>query len=153
MPNVSQYCYDHPNDEECFYGDGTYNGDGTWGNNGGGIFNPNNVPNGVGNAGGWPGGSSGQLAQILNSILASTALLTNAHYIPTPLQTGQSPQGSQGNQPQITNVYPNAANPGGGNNTLGKIESWIKQNTGVTAIFVGGALLYFMKPKQRSLGR
>lgn len=84
------------------------------------------------------------LDKILNGALASLALLTGAKKIPTTLDpvTGQPvSQYAPGYNPALYQQQ--------SGNTLGGVESWIKQNTGVTLLVAGGLALYFMKPGRR----
>lgn len=153
----SEYCSNNPSDPNCAWdsnydpsGGGTYGGGyggGTWG--GGGSVN---IPQGVGNAGGWPGGAQGQLSQILNSILSGVALIQGANYVPTPLQSGQLPQGASSQQPP-TIIYQGggAGNyGGGGGNTAGNFQRFLEQNKGAVILGLIGVGLFMMKPPQRA---
>lgn len=112
-----------------------------------------NLPNNIGNLGGWPAGSQGQLSQVLNSILSGIALITNQQYVPTPLQSGQVPQGASGQQSYVIPSYYNQGygNYGGGSggNAAGAFQRYIEQHPMVVAaIAIGGVLLLLPRPIQ-----
>lgn len=126
---------------------------GSGGGNSGGSGGGYHLPTGVGNIGGWPGGSQGQLSQVLNSLLSGIALFQHQNYVPTPLQSGQVPGGASGQQPSY--LYPpgyqqNQGNLGSGGTASGKVENWIKRNTGATAIIAGLAVILYMRGQQKS---
>lgn len=78
----------------------------------------------------------------LTALLSGIALLTRQGSIPTAAQ----PQPQYIYQPTYD---PNAvASDNRSGNTLGKVEAWVKNNTGVTMLLAGGALLYFMQPSK-----
>lgn len=109
-----------------------YFGSGDGGSGSGG----NQVPVGVGNAGGWPGGQQGTLSQILNSILSGAALITNHNYVPTPLQTGQTPQGASGQQYSSGyGQYPAGYNPyaASNQNVSGQFQKLLEQHPAAVA--------------------
>lgn len=93
-----------------------------------------------------PGGGAqlnpNPLNQYLQTFLSAFALLQHAPYVPTNQQPAQQPLYSPHNQPGYGG-NPNLLNPGG--TTSGKVELWIKNNTGVTLMLVGGVALYLMK--------
>lgn len=95
--------------------------------------------------GGGSTAQTGVFSQTLQAILSGIALFQHAPYIPTGVQPQQ--------QPQI--IYANTGNAGagnyaaGGNNTLGKVEAWLKNNTGVALMGGAAVVLYFMSPKTR----
>lgn len=143
----SQYCLANPNYELCQY-DPNYDPGGTsfcgtYPNDPfctGVIPNfpsgGNQVPVGVGNAGGWPGGQQGTLSQILNSILSGAALITNHNYVPTPLQTGQTPQGASGQQyGSGYGQYPTGYNPyaSSNQNVSGQFQKLLEQHPAAVA--------------------
>lgn len=123
-PDVGGTPYPDPDFE---HGDG---GNGGSGGNG-------QIPVGVGNAGGWPGGQGGSTLQnILNSILSGAALLTNHNYIPTPLQTGQTPQGATGqSQYGSYGQYPAGYNPyaASNQNVSGQFQRLLEQHPAAVA--------------------
>lgn len=151
-------CYDTNTFLSCVCGSGgseapTYNfPSGGGGNTGMGGMN---IPTGVGNVGGWPGGSSGQLSQVLNSILAGIGLIQGANYIPTPLQTGQLPQGATSQNPQpIIYQQPVGGNyNNGGSNVAGSIQNLIEQHPIPFFLGIGGVVLLLMRPPTVSRAR
>lgn len=78
--------------------------------------------------------------------LSALALLLNRGSIPTAQQQ------QQGIDPLtlqlLANQQAGGVYSGGGSNTLGRVEAWVKNNTGVTAIIAGAAVLYFMQPSK-----
>ena len=142
MPEISQYCYNHPDDEECFYGDGTYNGNGTWGGNnqggGGGI------PNWSINQGGATG-QSGTYSQTLQAILSGIALFQHQPYVPTSVQPVQQPVYIPNQQGQY-----GVGNYGAGQNTLGSLQNFITKNSGAMLLVGAGIVLFMMRPPSRA---
>lgn len=86
------------------------------------------------------------LDKTLNAVLAGLALLKGANKIPTTLDANDGYGGGRNYSAAELEYLRLQGAGGGGGNTAGKIEAWIKNNTGATVIIalVGAAL--FLPP-------
>lgn len=107
-------------------------GTGTWGN----------IPPITITGGGSQVGGGNQLDRILQVWLQSLAVLKGRPYVPTNIHPEQQP---------IYAPFPQGYNPAIEDGTAaGKVENWVKNNTGV--VLIGGAIIvaYLMKsPRSR----
>lgn len=93
------------------------------------------------------GGTTAQtntLNQILQALLSGFAIQQHQPYVPTQIQP--APYGTAATSADQLALIRALQLQGGGSTTGGKIELWIKNNTGVTLMLVAGAALFFMKP-------
>lgn len=84
------------------------------------------------------------LDKILNSTLSFLALLKGAKGIPTTTSV-YPPQPVYNPTPLGQLPYNNS-----GGNTLGGVEQWLKNNTGVALMAGAAIVLFYMKPPSRS---
>lgn len=113
---------------------------------------------GGGNSGGDGGGGSGSvtvlpggstastgLNQYLQTLLSGIALFQHQPYIPTTIQPVVPTAGVY--TPEVLALL--LANKSTDSTASGKVEKWIKANTGVTLMLAAGAALFLMKsPRQ-----
>lgn len=112
------------------------------------TYNPNSsttggvIPNVIATANGMQVQST-TLDKILGSVLSGMAIIKNAAYVPTTIQ----PQ----TEPTIVYQQPMGGGGLGGDGTAaGKVENWLKNNTGVALMGAGALVLSLMKPPSRS---
>lgn len=150
----SQFCIQHPFNFNCV--DPNYNPTPVndpfgnqgypWpvpGNNSGGG---NTYPSGTITTGGATINNGGQLQTILNGILSGFAIWRGATHVPTTIPVTQP-------APILYNPYPGGIRdgnnyypgPGGDGTAAGKVEQWVKQNTGVVLIGSAIVVAYLMK--------
>lgn len=87
-----------------------------------------------------------KLDKVLNTILSGFAIAKGAKQIPTTLPAGEDYSGIYNNPAYLAALSQNRQSDG---TASGKVENWLKNNTGVALMAAAGIALFLMKSPRR----
>lgn len=118
-------------------------------NSGGGYNSSNNtrIPQVIFDPSGGVTAYPDKLSTIMNGILSGLALVKGATQVPTTV-SGQS-QGIDANTLLALQLQQQGG-VGSSGTALGKVENWLKNNTGVALMGAAAILLFYMRPPSKT---